>query len=65
MLIQTQTLKTTLETLIEQHGLAEVLDRLADISHHSNTPNPSQITKLLEDAVQLGLAQSDAVVSTH
>jgi len=56
-----QTLKTTLETLIEQHGLAEVLDRLADINHHSKTPNTSQITKLLEEAIQLTLVQHELI----
>lgn len=62
MLIASKTLKHTLEDMISQHSLIEVLDRLACITHSSKTPNASQITKLLEDAVQLGLAQDKTAV---
>lgn len=54
--MQTQTLRSTLEALIERHGFVEVLDRLADISQTRPIANASQITKLLEEAIELSLA---------
>ncbi len=65
MLIQSKTLKHTLADLVSRYGLVEVLDRLADISHASNNPNKNQITRLLEEAVDASLAQSDLLSHLH
>ncbi len=65
MLIQSKTLKHTLADLISRYGLVEVLDRLADLSHASTNPNKSQITRLLEDAVEVALVQNDLLSQRH
>lgn len=55
MFSQLKTLKQSLEELIDRHGLAEVLDRLADITHTYNTDQSSQITNHLEQATHQAL----------
>ncbi len=73
MLIQSKTLKHTLADLISRYGLVEVLallrryrkGRLADLSHASTNPNKSQITRLLEDAVEVALVQNDLLSQRH
>jgi hypothetical protein len=65
MLIQSKTLKLTLADLISRYGLVEVLDRLADLSHSSTNPNKNQITRLLEDAVEMALVQNDLLSQRH
>lgn len=55
MFSQIQTLRETLEDLITQHGLAEVLDRLATITHTYNTAQATQVTYHLEQATHQAL----------
>lgn len=55
MFSQIQTLRETLEDLITQHGLAEVLDRLATITHTYGTAQATQITHHLEQATHQAL----------
>lgn len=59
MLTHAQTLKEQLCTAIERHGLAEVLDRLAELTHASHIANRDEITKHLEDACHLALVEED------
>ena len=59
MLTPTHTLKEQLDAAITRHGLAEVLDRLAELTHASDYANGGQIVKLLEDACHLSLVESD------
>lgn len=54
-----KTLKIHLLELIERHGLAEVLDRLAEVTHASSMANASQLTNLLEQATQLALVEEE------
>lgn len=61
MLTHALTLKEQLDAAISRHGLAEVLDRLAELAHTRGIANSSQITKLLEDATHLALVEEDTI----
>ncbi|BAS59902.1 hypothetical protein NIES2135_20590 [Leptolyngbya boryana NIES-2135] len=56
--MQNQTLRSTLMQLVERHGFAEVLDRLAEIAdNHASVSDRKEdrLTTLLEQATEQAL----------